>query len=474
MTVGIYVRVSTEEQAREGYSISAQRKSLEAYCVSQGWERYEFYADMGVSAKNTDRPQLQKLMTDIKKGKINTVLVYRLDRFTRSVLDLYKMLEILEKYDCTFKSATEMYDTSSAMGRLFITLVAAMAQWERENLGERVRMGKLEKFQQGGYSALAPYGFDKSDDKLKINEEQATVLLDMIDKVEKGWSARQIADYLNESKYKPVRSLKWQSTTILDMMKNPVLYGATRWNDELKEGTHEGIITKERHERIVKILKDRRNHKKRKVNSLFVYQMKLICPTCKNHLTSERFHYTNKDGTLRQHSRYRCQVCAREKRKAVSVSEKIIEKAFLEYIKSIELNGIYESKEEKDKVELLEREIESIEEKREKFQKGWANGWIKDDEFSNLMKETETELERLRKERDEHAPDNDRVDKETVLAYAKSISKNFNFLTTKEKRDFINISVRSIYFDYEDNTVVGKNGKPKLDRTYNVTGVDFY
>ena len=134
MRVALYIRVSTEDQAREGYSIQAQKNKLEAYCVSQGWDVVGFYIDDGYSAKDLDRPEMKRMLKHIEQGLIDCVLVYRLDRLTRSVLDLYKLLEIFEQHNCKFKSATEVYDTTTAMGRMFITIVAAMAQWERENL----------------------------------------------------------------------------------------------------------------------------------------------------------------------------------------------------------------------------------------------------------------------------------------------------------------------------------------------------
>src|SRR5690606_9032837 len=93
MKTAIYIRVSTEEQVKEGYSISAQTQKLKAFCISQGWEVEGLYIDEGISAKDMERPQLQEMLQDIKEGKIECVLVYRLDRLTRSVLDLYKMLE---------------------------------------------------------------------------------------------------------------------------------------------------------------------------------------------------------------------------------------------------------------------------------------------------------------------------------------------------------------------------------------------
>lgn len=141
----VYVRVSTDEQAKHGFSIAAQIEKLEAYCISQGWELVDKYIDEGYSAKDLQRPAFEKMMDTLKQGNIDVLLVYRLDRLTRSVMDLYKILKILDDNNCMFKSATEVYDTTNAMGRLFITLVAAIAQWERENLGERVRLGMEKK-----------------------------------------------------------------------------------------------------------------------------------------------------------------------------------------------------------------------------------------------------------------------------------------------------------------------------------------
>ena len=121
MRCAIYARVSTEEQATEGYSISAQKKRL-AFLRSPRLGDYRLLYRRGFIRKNTKRPELQRMIEHIEKDIIDCVLVYKLDRLTRSVLDLYKLLEIFEKHNCKFKSATEVYDTTSAIGRLFITM----------------------------------------------------------------------------------------------------------------------------------------------------------------------------------------------------------------------------------------------------------------------------------------------------------------------------------------------------------------
>ncbi|MCM3179710.1 recombinase family protein [Cytobacillus horneckiae] len=464
MTVGIYIRVSTEEQAKEGFSISAQREKLKAFCQVHDWTDFKFYVDEGISAKDMQRPQLQLMIDHIKQGLIHTVLVYRLDRLTRSVLDLYKLLDIFENHNCKFKSATEVYDTTTAMGRMFITLVAAMAQWERENLGERVRMGQIEKARQGKYSAKAPYGYDKDDnEKLIINTDEKIVILDMIEKVKQGYSIRQLANYLDNSGTPPIRGYKWHIRTVLDILHNPALYGAIRWLDEIIENAHEGIITKEEYNHLILLLNERQNKKKRKVNSFFVYQMKLICPTCNNHLTSERSAYFRKrDNQLIESNHYRCQACALNKRKAISVSENKIEKAFVQYMRDITFNQIPELKDEsKEKSDIILSKISRIKKQREKYQKAWSNDLMTDEEFAERMKETNSGLTDLEKELKEIQPKNPKLDYEKVKELTKTFNLNWEKLEPLEKHQFLNMFIKGIHF-VKDGTEV------------NVTEVSYY
>ena len=218
MTVGIYIRVSTQEQANEGYSIGAQKERLIAYCAAQGWNDFKFYIDEGISAKDMNRPELQRLLDDVKNRRISMILVYRLDRFTRRVKDLYEMLEMLEKHNCSFKSATELYDTSNAMGRMFIGLVALLAQWETENLSERIKVALEQKVSDGERVGAIPYGFDLTEDEKLIKNEKSKVVYDMIEKTFNGMSATQLANYLNKTN----DDRTWHVKGVLRILKTPL------------------------------------------------------------------------------------------------------------------------------------------------------------------------------------------------------------------------------------------------------------
>lgn len=464
MTVAIYIRVSTEEQVKEGYSIGAQKEMLKAYCTSQDWTSYKFYVDEGISAKDTNRPQLKLMLDHVKQGLVEKVLVYRLDRITRSVRDLHEILEIFEQHDCSFISSTEPYDTSTAVGRLFITLVAAMAQWERENTGERVSMVLLERAKDGEWLAQAPYGFKKIKIKgkngkmistLKHDKETMPVLEDMIKKTKEGYSMRQLANYLNDSGIPTLRGYQWHITSIQGMLKNPALYGGMRWKGKIYKNRCEGIMTKEDHDYLLKLLSDRQHKKKRAVNSFFIYQMKVICPVCGNHLTSERYSYKRKDGSLYQHNRYRCQVCALARRPAVSCGESNLEKSFINYMRQLTIENIPQLEKEKDPSELLKSKIKRVEKQREKYQRAWVNDLMTDDEFTDRMNETKKILGNWKEELTSSQTSYEQhFDQSAVKKIVNDFNKNWEYLTAKEKHQFLNMFVEGIKFRNEKRQVI--------------------
>ncbi|MRX54633.1 recombinase family protein [Bacillus idriensis] len=241
----IYRRVSTEMQREEGFSLEAQKSRLLSYIESQGWTLVEDYADEGVSAKNIERPALQRLIADMRLGKFEVVLVYRLDRLVRSVTDLHAMLQEFERNSVKFKSATEVFDTTSAMGRLFITMVGAMAQWERENLAERVTMGMQKKHEEGKRNgARAPFGYDIGEDGELIPNEAEAKWVRYIFEAFKTKGRKMIAQELNNNGVRTKLGALWNDFALHYIVTNPVYYGALRWNYRKTSGarTHEETV----------------------------------------------------------------------------------------------------------------------------------------------------------------------------------------------------------------------------------------
>lgn len=477
MTLGIYIRVSTEEQANEGYSISAQRERLKAFCLAQNWNDYKFYVDEGISGRDTKRPQLKKMMEDIRAGHINVLLVYRLDRLTRSVRDLHRILDELEKYSCTFRSATEFYDTSTAMGKMFITIIAAIAEWESANLGERVTMGQVEKARQGEWAAQPPYGFYKDENhKLQIHEEEIKAVKIMVKRIREGMSFRQLALYMDSTRYKPKRGYKWHIRTLLNLMHNPALYGAMYWKGQVYENTHQGIMTKEEYDQLQKIISSRQNYKSRNVTSHFVYQTKLVCPDCGNRCTSERYTWKRKtDNVVEVRNSYRCQVCVLNGPTTTpfSVREVKVDDALIEYMSNFVITPSEKNEVNVDNEQLLEikNELRKIENQREKYQRAWANDLITDDEFKVRMDESRLRYDLLQKElKNIEGEKYDVVDIERYKEIAVSFNKNYIHLTQEEKRTFIQTFIEKIEVEVVEHT----KGKGYRNQKIRIADVRFY
>ncbi|MCL2194415.1 MAG: recombinase family protein [Oscillospiraceae bacterium] len=165
MNTAIYVRVSTEEQAKEGYSIRAQIEKLKSYIQIKDWTYYKVYADEGISGKNiTDRPAMNELIADIEAGRVHNVLVYKIDRLTRNTRDLIDLSDLFQKHNCAFNSLMESIDTKTASGRMFLKIIGIFAEFERENIIERITLACEKKVKEGytlGSYTLS-YGYDVS------------------------------------------------------------------------------------------------------------------------------------------------------------------------------------------------------------------------------------------------------------------------------------------------------------------------
>lgn len=468
MTVGVYIRVSTLEQAKEGYSIAAQKERLTAYCAAQGWDDYKFYVDEGVSAKDTNRPQLKMLLDHVKKETISMILVYRLDRFTRSVRDLYNLLDTLEKHKCSFKSATELYDTSNAMGRMFIGLVALLAQWETENLSERVKMALEKKVSGGERVGNIPYGFDLDEDEKLVKNEKSSNVLDMIEKVKQGMSANQLSDYLNTTN----SDRQWRPNSVLRILRNPALYGATRWNDEIYENTHDGIITKKEFVKLQQILEDRSLHHRREVKSIYLFQGVISCYQCGSILSPNRYIRQRKDGSQYQGLTYRCQACVRNKRKSVSVGEYRFLDALKSYMKNVKIQHI-EPLPIEDEKKIIFDQINQVERKREKYQKGWAADLISDEEFTKLMNETRAVYDEL-KNKIEQFETPVIIDTKSLQNIVLTFNQNFTYLTQKEKQMFISQFIRKIEFKLTPQPPIRPDKSSKGKDLVEITSIEFY
>ncbi|GGD05089.1 recombinase family protein [Pontibacillus salipaludis] len=475
MKVAIYVRVSTVEQAKEGFSIAAQKQRLQAYCESQNWDIVGYFVDEGISAKNVQRPELLRMMEFIKQGTIDTVLVYKLDRLTRSVLDLYEMLKVFDKYNCKFKSATEVYDTTSAMGRMFITLVAALAQFERENLAERVSMGMSEKARQGKWSThRPPFGYKVNDNYgLEVIPEEAELVKYIYESyLTKG--AKSIAKELNkkiieEGGITPRKSKYWQDTGISYILDNPIYIGTGRWHYRThKENYFEiedmapAIISEELYEKVKSMRKNRSKVHPRRATSPFVFSGIARCGECGSTLMGKYGSGTNADGTKNKKKRnYQCTKKQQGLCDSKGVSEKYVEGQFLNVLSSWDITkeAIEESNPQdhtddtEEQVSKLKRELKKIEDRRKKWQYAWANDAITDEDFTSRMNEENTREESITEELKSLQAQSQKpiVDNAAITEALTDLSSNWYAMSVDERKSFMQMFFKEFTVDRVNN-----------------------
>ena len=260
--VAIYVRVSTTNQVEEGYSIEEQKDKLSSYCDIKDWSVYKVYTDGGFSGSNTDRPALEQLIKDAKKRKFDTVLVYKLDRLSRSQKDtLYLIEDIFIKNNIAFLSLQENFDTSTPFGKAMIGLLSVFAQLEREQIKERMQLGKLGRAKAGKSMmwAKTSYGYDYHRDTgtVTINHAQALAVKYMFESYLSGRSITKLRDDLNE---KFPKEIPWNYRAVRMILGNPVYCGYNQFMGEIYKGNHEAIISKEDFDKTQEELKIRQRN----------------------------------------------------------------------------------------------------------------------------------------------------------------------------------------------------------------------
>ena len=266
--VAIYVRVSTTSQAEEGYSIEEQIDKLESYCKIKDWTVYKVYTDGGFSGSNTERPALERLIKDADKKKFDTVLVYKLDRLSRSQKDtLFLIEDVFIKNGIEFLSLQENFDTSTPFGKAMIGLLSVFAQLEREQIKERMQLGKLGRAKAGKSMmwAKTSYGYDyhKETGTMTINPVRSLAIKFIFESYLSGRSITKLRDDLNEKfpKEKP-----WNYRAVRKILDNPVYCGYNQFMGEIYKGNHEPIISKEVYDKTQKELKIRQRTAAENVN----------------------------------------------------------------------------------------------------------------------------------------------------------------------------------------------------------------
>lgn len=305
VTCAVYTRKSTDEGLEKEYNtLEAQRDAGENFVKSQkhqGWILIpDHYDDGGFSGGNMNRPALQRLLKDVADGKVNMIVVYKIDRLTRSLTDFAKMVDIFDKYHCSFVSVTQNFNTADSMGRLTLNMLLSFAQFEREISGERIRdkvaASKKKGIWMGG---CVPYGYQPINRKLTIKPEEAKVIKFMFEKYLEYKSPQAVGKLLEEAGMKT-----FTRSSIDRMLQNPIYIGKINHHGTLYDGQHEAIISETIFDAVQKIraLKPKNQHAcLYNKNEVGIMRGLLTCGCCHSTMTpaasqghgTKRYYYTS-------------------------------------------------------------------------------------------------------------------------------------------------------------------------------------
>lgn len=384
----IYCRVSTEDQAREGYSLPEQQEKLKDLCKYREYNIYAIYEDAGISAKDMEhRPEFQRMLDSVRDGKVNVIVAYKLDRLTRSVRDLEVLISELEKYDCSLECAMDDINTSTANGRFFVRMLTVLSQLEIERVSERTKFGMVGAIKDGHIPVRKTLGFMRKDKKLIINPAESEIVERIFNLYYKGKSYQTIANIFNEEK---VLNKKWYDTTVLKILSNPLykgdfVSGTRTGNPILYENVVEPIISKKLWEECQEqTRKNTRNYTRR---NDYIFFQKIICPHCRRIMACKA-----PGGSKKKYIYYQCNSC-----KTYIREDKLIELLIDEITQIIEYDSIVRKhfapllkKKLENTNELLLKELNALKDKIIRLKDAYLNEIISLEEY----KEDKTYLEK--------------------------------------------------------------------------------
>lgn len=352
--VAIYTRVSTTDQAREGHSLEEQEKRLRAMCEAKNYKVYKVYTDAGISGKSADnRPAYQQMMKDMKKGKFNLIMAYKMDRLSRSVIDFENFFNDIKKYNCEVQFIEGNIDTNGASGMMFARILEVFAQFERELIKERTLIGVESAVSKGHFGGKPPLGYKtKLDDegkKLKewiINEDEAKIVREIFELCASGKTYFQISNILKEKYPKVISSIRkdketneekityrsWTDSSISCILNNKCYMGTYEYRKSLdnKETIEiENVVPKIVSEDLFNdcqemIFRNGRNYYRSK---RYLFIQRLVCPKCGRIMACNGC----KNKMKKDYLYYKCKDCG------TYIREELIEKALMS-----ELNNLFE------------------------------------------------------------------------------------------------------------------------------------
>jgi len=285
LTVDLYIRVSTGRQAKEGDSLEEQESELKKFCDYRGFKIHKIYIEKGKSGGSTNRPEYQALLKDVEVKKINAVVVKKIDRLSRSLLDFEAFMKLLQDNNIEFISIKESFDTTTAMGKAMLRVALVFAQLEREQNSERtvdvMHFRATQGFHNGG---ITPFGYTTVNKELVSFKKEKEIVEYIFDKFLELKSTTAVTKLLNESNIAYRNNKPWLDTKIHVLLQNPIYIGNVRWKKNVYPGIHPPIISVKKFDDVQAIFNSRRYlNQKGKTNAIL--QRLLYCGYCSSPMT---------------------------------------------------------------------------------------------------------------------------------------------------------------------------------------------
>nr|WP_306796783.1 recombinase family protein [Clostridium sp. YIM B02551] len=444
--VAIYCRVSTIEQAEEGYSIDEQQRLLMEWCKKMDYIVYKCYSDRGISGKDIkNRPALKEMLNDAEDKKFDMVISWKINRISRKLADVLKIVDVLEQKNITFKSYSEPFETDTPAGKMQFQMMALIGEFERGTIAQNVKMGMCAKARAGewcggivfGYDLVAVEGLEgakRRKTKLRINEKEAEIIRYIFNEYGNGKGYKAITNQLNKIGYKTKKGKDFSVGSIKDILTNPIYIGKVRYNVRqnwsekrrrninanpiITDGIHEAIIDEDSWNKVQAILENKMGKPSRVHDGEFPLTGILRCPKCGAGMVISRT--TNKlaDGTKKSIAYYACgnwknkgtAVCNSNSIRVEKANEYVFNKlsellSNENMVKTIVSNVNRERKRKvnptKNELARIDKELEKLDKKKGKLFDAYEDDIITKEEFQARKDEL---TERIKKLEEEKAP----------------------------------------------------------------------
>lgn len=473
MNTALYMRVSTMEQATEGYSLQSQKRKLLAYCEAMNWNVCNIYSDEGISGSSLEkRPAATQMLEDVKRGKIENVLIMKVDRLCRNTKDLLEIVDILKKYNVRLNAVDEKIDYTTDVGKMVLTMLGSFAEFERNRISSRMIDGRVQKVMNGVKSrgAKVLYGYDFIDNQFIIKPLEATTVRFIYDSVLANKSYHEIARTIATSATMNYNHLVWTPQKIKRIVTNPTYKGycfnGFTHNDETtvyhKANNVEPIIDEETWETANYLLKARHNFQTHKTcQDDFAFGDVAYCGKCghkmnartaldKRYSFGKRYYYrclfNKKRFTYDLNELPRCTACC--------VSNTKVEMFFLEYFENLEIQPIKteiinNTVDDNKLINDIKNKIALLEKKRLSLSKKFVEDLITSETYSQLNGEYNQEAlmleEQLKSLENKKSATADSFDYDTILNFKMKLREMWDLMSKSEKRNFITLHFEKIY-----------------------------